>query len=35
MMALQLFVVLKLYPETRGMSLESIETTLHLEPETI
>jgi sugar porter (SP) family MFS transporter len=35
MMALQFVVVLKLYPETRGMSLESIETTLHLEPETI
>jgi SP family arabinose:H+ symporter-like MFS transporter len=35
MMTLQFVVVLKLYPETRGMSLESIETTLHLEPETI
>jgi SP family arabinose:H+ symporter-like MFS transporter len=35
MTALQFIVVLKLYPETRGVSLESIEATLHLQPETI
>ena len=30
MMAVQFFVVLMTYPETRGVSLEAMETTLHL-----
>ena len=35
MMVLQFIVVLKFYPETRGISLESIETTLNLDSETV
>lgn len=35
MTALQFFVVLKLYPETRGVSLEAMEATLHLQTEVI
>ena len=31
MTALQFFVVMKLYPETRGVSLEAMETNLHLQ----
>jgi MFS transporter, SP family, arabinose:H+ symporter len=30
MMALQFFVVLASYPETRGVSLEAMETSLHV-----
>ncbi len=35
MTALQFFVVIKLYPETRGVSLENMETNLHLQAENI
>ena len=33
MTALQFFVVMRMYPETRGVSLEDMETNLHLQAE--
>ena len=35
MTALQFFVVMKLYPETRGISLEDMEARLHLQAEPV